>query len=278
MARRTAVFLALLAVVAVSAFIGGTDASGIKLKTPRDLEDRVTDACNSTCVKSCNATWSEYAKWFKNLDEDATEECDKCAVTYYAQDFNVEINDCSCKTLEQFRKLSRDEDIVPDEECAECCLEWALDAISYDEDCKDPSEMRPKDQDKDDKGSYRNMCGFTIKPDEDYEEEKEDKKEEEEKKEKEEEEEKKEDEDEKDANVGVYDYESLGSQFDTCKCICKGLSPCPAPKDSEEEEEDEEGSSSTTASSFFSSAAFAGAEDMGSDSASMDEALSSILP
>jgi hypothetical protein len=269
MQRRTLVFVALLAVVAVATF-AGTDAKA--LKRPKDLADRVAETCNSTCVKSCNATWNEFNNWFKDMSKSDESKCDVCAVTYYAQDFNVEIGKCPCKTLEQFRKAASDLSIAPDSECAECCLDWALDAITYDADCKDPDEMKPKKKKDDEKeGSYRNACGFTIKGSEE-----EDPKKEEEKKSKDEE---KKSSDKEVTGDGVYDYESLGSQFDTCKCICKGLPPCPAPDDAEEEDSsDKKGGDAKTASSFFDSSSFSGPEEPGSDSASMDDALSAILP
>lgn len=279
MQRRTLIFAALLAVFAAAVL---SDAAGIKLKRPSDLQDRVTESCNSTCIKSCNATWNEYNAWFKDMDSDDAEKCDVCAVTYYAQDFNVEIGKCPCKTLEQFRKLALDKSIVTDGECAECCLDWALDAISYDEDCKDPSDMKPS-KDKEEKGSYRNECGFTIsaagdKRDSDKDSDKEEKKEKKDDKEDKEDKEEESDKSEEEVSTadGVYDYESLGSQFDTCKCICKGLAPCKAPKEDEEEESSEEKGQS--AASFFDSAAFSGPEEMDSTSASMDDALSAILP
>lgn len=45
----------------------------------------------------------------------------------------MEVAKCPCKTLEQFRKLTKDQTIVPDDQCVDCCLDWAADAISYEE-------------------------------------------------------------------------------------------------------------------------------------------------
>lgn len=83
MQRRTLVFVALLAAVAAASLFAGADGAG--LKRPKDVEDRVAETCNSTCVKSCNATFNEFNDWFKDMSDKDEKNCDVCAVTYYAQ-------------------------------------------------------------------------------------------------------------------------------------------------------------------------------------------------
>jgi hypothetical protein len=277
MAQMKKLVLIVLATLFAVTLLQGAAADGITLKAPKNLTESIADTCNETCVSSCNTTWNAYAKWWKDdISSDDSKRCDVCASAYYAQDFNVDVGKCPCKTLEQFRKLTKDKTMVPDDQCVDCCLMWAMDTLVYEADCKEPQVMVAKDKQDDE----RNSCGFTIKkltdnPNYDGA---------------------KGSSDSKDSNSSsdsssdsedsgsksggskkkdgtptsyTYDYSSLGSQFDTCKCICKGLAPCKAPKDAPTD--GSSGASSQTASSFFNSAAF-------SSSAGDSSALSAILP
>lgn len=83
MQRKTVVFSALLAAVALVA-LTGVDAS-YKLTKPEDMEESIKGACKSTCTRSCNTTFNAFNAWFRDMKKVDSKKCDVCAVTYYAQ-------------------------------------------------------------------------------------------------------------------------------------------------------------------------------------------------